>query len=235
MPIIAVTADHRPPRTDVASTSTRRMRPPRAEVYVAEQVVLHLQHAGAQVILLPPGDPGIVAILDRVDGLVVTGGAFDIDPRHYRQPILMRHDGIDEARTGTELALAREAFRRNLPYLGICGGMQIMAVAGGGSLIQDIKTTFPDALDHEQPTDPAIPYHPIEAASGYAALLGDRVNSTHHQAIAELGPLKAIAHAPDGIIEAVVHPDMRFALGVQWHPEWLSGVLFHALVDAAQK
>jgi putative glutamine amidotransferase len=233
MPLIAVTADHRPPRTDVASTSTRRFRPPRAEIYVNERIVERVREAGASVILFPPGDPALAAVLDKVDGLVVTGGAFDIDPRHYGQPIRTRHDGLDEARTATELAVARAALERGLPYLGICGGMQLMAVALGGSLIQDILTERPGSLDHEQPGDPVLPSHPIRVEPGLEGLLGEAVNSTHHQAIAELGRLKAVAWAPDGIIEAVTLPEHPFAVGVQWHPEWLSGVLFKALVEAA--
>ena len=113
--------------------------------------------------------------------------------------------------------------------------MQAQAVALGGSLVQDIRTADPAALDHEQPTDPATPGHPLRTAPGWA-WLGDAVNSTHHQAVDRLGPLVAVAHAPDGVVEAVTLPGHPFYVGVQWHPELLAPTpLFPALVEAARR
>lgn len=212
-----------------------RLRPARAEVYVAERIVERLREAGAAVLLLPPGDPDAPSLLERAEGLVVTGGAFDIHPSHYGQNILGRLDPVDEARTEMELALCAAALERGLPTLGICGGLQAMAVATGGSLLQDIVTQVPGALEHEQPTDPATPWHPLRADPGWESFFSGAVNSTHHQAIASPGALRPVAWAPDGVVEAACLPGHPFALGVQWHPEWLEGSLFSRLVESCRR
>lgn len=230
-PLILVTADHRPARTELPPGP--RIRPSRAEVHVHERLIERLREAGAAVLILAPGDPASVELLPLASGLVLTGGAFDIHPRYYGQEIRTRMDKIDDARTEMELALCKSALNMGLPTLGICAGLQTMAVAAGGSLIQDIYTDRPDALVHEQPTSPDQPWHALHVVAGWEDLLGSAANSTHHQAIDQLGALKALAHAPDGIIEAVHLPEHPFALGVQWHPEWLEGGIFSALVAAA--
>lgn len=247
-PLIALTADRR------AFGPTRagpRLRPARPEVFVSEALVARLRRAGADVIVLPPlaGDPDALAEAlfggdgrpGPVRGLLISGGAFDIHPRHYGQPVSARLDRTDEDRTALELGLARAALRRDLPLLGVCGGMQVLAVAAGCALIQDIQTADPRALDHEQPTDPATPAHAVHVEDDdCAAIFGDRtlqVNSTHHQAVAPGGPLRVAGTAPDGTVELVRLPGAAFALGVQWHPELLedspSDRLFAALVAAA--
>ncbi len=209
------------------------MRPGRAQVYLNESVVERVRAAGGIPVLLPPGDPDAAeALLDRVSALVITGGAFDIHPRHYGQAAVARVDRIEEGRTALELALARAAVERGLPLLGICGGMQALAVALGGTLVQDIGTQVPGALEHEQPTDPAAPWHPVHAEAAWAALFGEVVNSTHHQAVADPGPLAVVGRAPDGVVEAVALPGHPFCVGVQWHPELLDGRLFAALVSS---
>jgi len=230
-PVVLVTTDHRAPRPE-ASSSKGRVRPSRAEAYVYERIVERLREAGAAVLLVPPGDPDATALLGLVDGLVVTGGAADIDPRHYGQPILGRLDGVDEARAGMELKLAATAMEKGIPILGICGGLQVMAVASGGTLIQDIGSLMPGALEHEQPTDPAIPWHPIRSQSSWKEYFPEMVNSTHHQAIDRVGALTPVAWAPDAVIEAAVVVGHPFAIGVQWHPEWLDGPLFSKLVES---
>jgi putative glutamine amidotransferase len=225
-PLVLVTCDRR----DAAVASPgRRVRPRRAEAYVNEAVVWHLRAAGARVLLAPAGlsdatDDGTgdaASLVALADAVVITGGAHDIHPRHYGHDVTGRIDRVDDARVGLELALARACARVDVPVLGLCGGMQALAVALGGTLVQDIRTSDPRALDHEQPTDPAQPSHPIEAWGPLAALVGPAVNSTHHQAIDATGPLSVFARAPDGVIEAVQLPDHPFAVGVQWHPEIL--------------
>lgn len=231
-PLVAVSADRRtlgpPPALSL------RVRPPRPEVYLGEAVIRALRAAGAEPLLLPPHDGSpeaqqalTAAVLERVDGLVLTGGSFDIHPRHYGQQIAGRLDRVDDGRTGLELALARAAMARDLPLLGVCGGMQAMAVAAGGTLLQDIGAALPEALDHEQPTDPARPAHPVTLGLGPLrdAVETDEleVNSTHHQAVEHTGALVDSGWSPDGIIEVVHHPELRFCLGVQWHPELLEG------------
>ena len=113
-------------------------------------------------------------------------------------------------------------------------------MAAGGSLLQDIATQLPGALEHEQPTDPALPWHEVRLEGRLAAAMGPRVavNSTHHQAVEDPGALQIVGRAPDGVVEAVSLPGHPFALGVQWHPELLDPAAqapFRLLIEAAQK
>ena len=153
---------------------------------------------------------------------------------------------LEGLKTLGELALARAALDRDIPLLGICGGMQAMAVAAGGTLIQDLpkpEATSPNRIDHEQPHDPAKPAHVVRVDDPARRWLGERVsaNSTHHQAVDVPGAgLVACGWSPDGVIEVIAAPELRFALGVQWHPELTAAVdraqqaLFDALVRAAR-
>lgn len=238
-PLILVSCDRRDPGP--ASVPTERERPPRAEVFLKEALVAQVRHAGGTPLLLPPAamdSADLDAVLDAVQAVIVSGGAFDIHPSHYGQAVAARLDRVDDDRTDVELALCRAAMARDLPLLGICGGMQAMAVAAGGSLVQDIATALDAPLDHEQPTDPALPFHPVDLSPGLLRdLLGPRtqVNSTHHQAIAHPGSLVVTGRAPDGVAEALESPAHRFAVGVQWHPELLGDRrLFAALVAHAR-
>ena len=174
-----------------------------------------------------PHNPVLAAdYLDRIDALVVTGGAFDVDPVLYGDAD--RHASVTrkQGRTDAELALTRGALARNLPVLGICGGEQLLAVVLGGSLIQHIPDSVPGALAHEQ----ANPRH--EAGHSVAITPGTllhrvvgaahmQVNSSHHQAVREPGRFAVVnAVAEDGVIEGVEDPRYKFCLGVQWHPEF---------------
>ncbi len=228
-PRVAVTCDR---REAGPVNPSPRVRPARSEVFVSEHVVSRLRTAGAAVLLLPPGDPdGGAELLDLVDALVITGGAFDIHPHHYGEAVTARLDRVDEDRTTLELRLAATALARDLPVLGLCGGMQAMVVAAGGSLLQHVD-------GHEQDTDPAGPAHALIVEPGVpewlATALGPDSNSTHHQAAGRLGPFRVAARAPDGVIEAVYDPARRFAVGVQGHPELRGDALFEALVKASR-
>lgn len=235
-PVVAVTTDRRSqgPKPRAAG----RVRPPRPEVFLGHALVDAVRAAGGLPLLLPPG-PGdaetIAAVLARVDAVIVSGGAFDIDPRHYGQAVQARVDRIDEDRTGLELALCRACLDQGVPILGICGGMQALAVAAGGSLLQDIATQRPGSLPHEQSNDPAQTSHPVLLQPGRLrrAAGAERisVNSTHHQAVDDPGALRVTGRSPDGIVEAVEADGDAFALGVQWHPELLDQAwLFQALL-----
>jgi putative glutamine amidotransferase len=164
--------------------------------------------------------------LARLDGLVITGGAFDVDPALYGAG--ERHGSVTlkEGRTAAELALVNGALARGMPVLGICGGQQLLAVALGGTLIQHIPDSVPNALAHEQPNPRHEPGHAVAITPGTLLnrIVGAtemRVNSAHHQAVRAAGPHAVVnAVAPDGVIEGIESPRHRFALGVQWHPEF---------------
>lgn len=238
-PLVLITTDRRV--LGPAPAAGPRQRPARPELFLKEALVDAVRAGGGLPLLLPPGalaDDELGALLDRVQAVVVSGGAFDIDPRHYGQAVVSRLDRTDADRTDLELSLCRACLARDLPLLGLCGGMQAMAVAAGGSLVQDLGSDWPGALEHEQPEDPARPWHPVELAPGIlAGLLGPRleVNSTHHQAVRDPGPYFVSGRSPDGAAEAMELPGHRFAVGVQWHPELLGDDrLFRAMVGAAR-
>ncbi len=183
--------------------------------------------AGGLPIALPH-DPALAeAYLDRVDALVVTGGAFDIDPALYGAGERHATVTLKECRTAAELALVRGALDRDLPVLGICGGQQLLAVALGGTLVQHIPDSLPDALEHEQRNPRHEPGHPVALVPGtllhrIVGVDAMRVNSAHHQAVGDPGPFATVnARAPDGVVEGVEDARFGFCLGVQWHPEFL--------------
>jgi putative glutamine amidotransferase len=185
-----------------------------------------LAAAGGLAVALPH-DPGLAAdYLDRLDGLIVTGGAFDVDPALYGDA--ERHETVElkADRTTAEMALLQGALARNMPVLGICGGQQLLAVALGGTLIQHIPDAVPGALPHEQATSHYEPGHEVEILPGTLLhkIVGKnrmQVNTSHHQAVKALGRSIANAVAPDGVIEGIEAAEYKFCIGVQWHPEYL--------------
>ena len=232
-PIVLVTTDR---RVGVGSAPGPKVRPGRAEIWLGEAYLEAVRAAGGTPLLVPPGTDDAEKLLGIAQAVLITGGAFDIHPRWYGRPTEARLDRIDEDRTATELALARACLERGVPILGICGGMQAMAVAAGGTLIQDLPPADVVALEHEQPTDPAQPWHRVRIEAPAAAWLGDEVqtNSTHHQAIADPGRLLACGWSDDGVVEVIAAADHPFALGVQWHPELLGDLrAYEGLLAAA--
>ncbi|HLT59076.1 MAG: gamma-glutamyl-gamma-aminobutyrate hydrolase family protein [Limnochordales bacterium] len=214
--------------------------------YVNAPYIRAVAAAGGVPVLIPPAwDPELLgAALERVDGLVLTGGV-DVDPARYGQEPHPQLGRVDPEWDDLDVTVARLALARDVPVLGICRGMQVLNVAAGGTLYQDIPSQVPGALAHQQ----SAPRE--EASHGVAVQDGSRlhgvlaaahlaVNSFHHQAVLAVAPgFQATAHAPDGIIEGIEGVAHRFALGVQWHPEHLTGRdpahfrLFAALVAAA--
>jgi putative glutamine amidotransferase len=212
-----------------------------------EDYVRSVEDAGGLALLLPPGQPSDAPLLlDRLDGLLLSGGA-DIDPALYAQVPHPKLGRVVRARDDFELALCREALHRDLPILAICRGQQVLNVATGGTLVQDIPSVVVGAGDHDPPAERWEPVHEVDLLQGSRLrdILGRErveVNSFHHQAVDALGDgLSICARAvTDRVVEGVEDPQRRFVLGVQWHPEafWREprtfGALFEALVGAAR-
>ena len=206
-------------------------------VLLHREYVVALQEVGAAVLLVPPGATAEAArsTVERVDGLVIAGGP-DIDPGVYGAAA---HASTDRPRTDrdqTELLLYRTARERQIPVLGICRGMQMMAVASGGSLVQDLPSAGYGLVHRDAPGT----FHDHGAifskSSLVAQILGLEmvVNSSHHQSVDDPGSLTVTGRADDGTIEVLEDPEASFVLGVQWHPEMTDDRrLFAALVDAA--
>ncbi|HKT80216.1 MAG TPA: gamma-glutamyl-gamma-aminobutyrate hydrolase family protein [Vicinamibacterales bacterium] len=207
-------------------------------------------HVGGEVLILDPSME-VADALRRIDGLLLTGGE-DVAPALFGDPPHPKLGEVNARRDAFELALIAEARARQLPLFAICRGIQILNVAFGGSLVQDIPSETPGALEHRLTTPPHQPFELaheiwIEPDSLLARLMRERlsdadsceVNSRHHQAVKRLGTgLQMSATAPDGVIEAIEDPSMPFCLGVQWHPEnfFRTGEfrpLFEGFVDAA--
>ena len=202
-----------------------------------QNYVSAISAAGGLAVALPHEAELAAEYLDRLDALIVTGGAFDVDPALYGDA--ERHPTVElkAARTSAELALLRGALARNMPVLGICGGEQLLAVALGGSLIQHIPDSVAEALPHEQATSHYEPGHSVKILPGtlLARIVGAetmQVNTSHHQAVRDAGRATVNAVAPDGVIEGIEDPGQKFCLGVQWHPEYLIDAGDHRIFEA---
>ena len=209
-------------------------------------------HVGGEVRILE-SSAGAQAALAGIDGLLLTGGD-DVAPGRYGETAHPTIVEVAPERDEFELKLVAEARARDLPIFGICRGVQVLNVACGGTLVQDIPSQVPGALTHSLDVPPNEPYslaHEVwlDKDTLLARLMGERlsdtdaceVNSRHHQAVNQVAPgLVVSATAPDGVIEAIEDPAARFCLGVQWHPEnfWRTGEfrpLFEGFLEAAQR
>jgi len=186
------------------------------------------QAGGIPKQLIFPADGGVIPLdLTNLAGIIFSGGG-DINPRIYGYESEGLVFGIDKQRDAYELALFNIALENDIPFLGICRGIQLVNVALGGSLYRDLKQERPSGGEHDWlPSRQYLPHSLILEPDchlfkmGYSNII--YVNSLHHQGIRELGKgLKEIAHARDGLIEAVELTGHRFGLAVQWHPEWLT-------------
>jgi putative glutamine amidotransferase len=209
-----------------------------------------VRRAGGEPIEVVAGGETPEQILARVDGLMLTGGG-DVDPRLYGETPHGTFEAAETDRDAFEIALSRAAVANGIPFLAICRGMQVLNVAMGGTLIQDIPSQVPGALGHSVPEPRFAIAHEVWVAkdSKLSEMLNDHmedgetchVNSRHHQAVKQAAAgFEVTATSPDGVIEAMEKPDAPFCVAVQWHPEnfWRTGEfreLFQGLVRAASE
>ena len=219
---------HDPPLVGVTATVETIGGRPRIRLNAA--YTRALESAGLLPVVIPPlGSPAAAAPLLRgLRGLVLTGGE-DVGPDRYGHPPHPELGTVQPARDETELALVAAARAAGLPTLAICRGIQLLNVALGGTLVQDLPTERPGSVAHAQRGARSERTHDVAVVAGsrLAAALGAEraaVNSMHHQAVAELSPaLVATAHAPDGVVEGAESRDRAWwAVAVQWHPEELT-------------
>jgi len=179
----------------------------------------NVQRAGGRAVLIPPDDID-ADVLDRIDGLIIAGGA-DVDPALYGSELLPGTDAPRLDRDAGEVLLYRAARDRDLPVLGICRGMQVMAVASGGRLVQDIPSELGSGIHRERPGEFVDHQAKFVSGSKVADIVGEAtvVNSSHHQAVVDAGTLTVTGWAEDDTIESIEDPTARFVLGLQWHPE----------------
>jgi putative glutamine amidotransferase len=215
--------------------------------FLRARYIRAIEELGGIPLILPlvADAAGRRCLLEGVDGLLLTGSGPDLSPRLYGERQRYKFPLVSERRANFELDLVHHARTRDIPLLGICGGMQTLNVACGGSLFQDLSSQLPQALPHRQATKAIHLSHSVNISPG--SLLRKivtkatmQVNSSHHQSVKTVAPsLIASAIAPDGVIEAVESPRHRFFLGIQWHPEFLferhiaHRRLFQALLRAA--
>jgi len=205
---------------------------PHAHAIVAVQTVPDdylklLDHVGLASLLIPVSGSAddTAELVARVDGLLLTGGG-DVAPARYAAQQLPETVGVIPGRDEIEIELVRLASSRELPILAVCRGIQLLNVALGGTLVQDLPTADPPRTGHMVPQLWNGAAHPVQLVPGTLLhrLLGPEVsvNSLHHQAVETVAPgLRVAARAPDGVIEAVEDSAGRFVVGLQWHPEML--------------
>ena len=231
-PIIGIGAD-------VSVTPGERDR-----AFVFTTYVEALRRAGAIPVVIPSQPENAADLVASLHGLVLAGGD-DCDPALYGEEPHPSLQPMDSRRQANDLALAKAAREQGIPTLGICLGMQMMNVAAGGSLVQDIDSAMKTEIRHaSRPENRRRHDVTVEQGTQLASILRRRelnVNSSHHQAIRNVGEgFRVTAHAPDGIVEALEDPAQTFYLGVQWHPEDMTGedsaaALLGALVEAARQ
>lgn len=214
----------------IGITTFIESKPKKDYCSVSNNYIYSVQKAGGIPILIPIDDniENIASYSEIIDGILFTGGE-DVSPLKYGEDPLKQVDGISEDRDNFELQLFQEVYKKNIPILGICRGTQLINIALGGSLYQDINSQIPDSFGH-LPKNTMVNnlYHSvkIEEDSRLFNIFNTKelnVNSFHHQAIKKVGTdLKTVAFSSDGIIEAVESTGERFLVAVQWHPEDLT-------------
>ena len=215
------------PACTVAVTASIRPDGDTSRVRLTAAYVTALENAGLIPLIVPPlsSEKAAASVLDSVSGLVLTGGE-DVDPARYGENRHEKVRSVNPARDATEAALVRAARDQKLPVLAICRGIQILNVALGGTLVQDIPSEVDTNIDHDEdgPRDASAHEISIEPDSLIARAVGAEhrsVNSFHHQSVKEVAAgMRVTARAPDGVIEGIESTDRSWwVLGVQWHPE----------------
>jgi len=221
-PLVGITAD--------LSAIPRNHSQSEPILFLPQRYVSAVERAGTLALILPANHSSqrLRRCMGLLDGLVISGGNFDIHPRYYGEKPINQLGIVKPQRTEFELELATSALKRDLPVLGICGGAQAINVALGGSLYQDIAAQLPGAAEHQQSARKKVGGHRVHVKNGtrlheIVRRQSLEVNTTHHQAIKELGRgLVVNAIADDGIIEGIESTQHEFVLGLQWHPEVLA-------------
>lgn len=200
--------------------------------------------AGGLPLPLPHHPELAGAYLARIDGLLITGGAFDVDPALFGASTRHATVTLKSRRTAFELAMVKGALERDMPIFGICGGEQLLAVALGGTLVQHIPDEVENPLAHEQPNPRTEPGHEVSVEAGtlLREIVGKEsipVNSAHHQSVKAVPASVTVnSYSSDGVIEGVEDRSKRFCLGVQWHPEYhispADQALFRAFIEACK-
>jgi putative glutamine amidotransferase len=217
------------PRIAITTSGLRRVQLNAAYLHAVQQ-------AGGLpfVVATLPGPEAALTTLAECDALLLTGGG-DVAPERYGEARHPAVDGVAAERDAVEAALIDAALDRRMPVLAICRGMQMLNVALGGTLVQDVPSEIPGALQHPNPETCTEPVHDVsvEAGSRLAGIVGEgrlAVNSRHHQSVARPGAgLRVVAEAPDGVAEAAELDDpQRWVIAVQWHPEDLVDAHAHA-------
>jgi putative glutamine amidotransferase len=242
-PLIGVTTSE--VRRSEGVRQTPQGEPPQIEMALGLKYLRAIEVAGGLPVVLPPlAADALEPLLEHLTGICLSGGP-DLGPESYgqeRHPQLgPTEDDVDRF----ELALARIAWRRQLPLLAICRGAQALNVVRGGTLVQHLPDLDDHSVRHRQETPGEEPTHDIEIDRGslLARVMGTssaRVNSFHHQAVSTLGRgLRVVSRAPDGVVEGIEAPGRGYVLGVQWHAECLAelpeqAALFEGLVAAAR-
>ena len=193
---------------------------------IRENYFTSIEESGGIGVGIPHNTKDIVSLLHKIDGLVITGGNFDIDPNIFGESSVHKTVKLKENRTNFELLAAEIMLKQNKPVLGICGGEQLINVLYKGSLIQHIPDEIKNPIEHEQknPRNEAGHSVTIQENTKLYSIISKQnimVNSAHHQAIKVPGKgLIVNALSKDGVIEGIEDPKKTFCIGVQWHPEF---------------
>lgn len=229
-PIIGITLDHE-------KGSAEGGYSPFPWYAIRENYCSAIKHHNGVPVLLPHDLELVEIYMDIIDGLLLTGGEFDVSPSLYGDNTQHEKVSLKEQRTAFEYKITKMAVKCDMPILGICGGEQLLNVVLGGTLIQHIPDEINQAVEHENP-EREHPAHEVTITEKTLlhSIIKETtigVNTSHHQAVKDIAPNMVInAVAPDGVIEGIEYPEHPFCLGVQWHPEYRVSAADDAIIAA---